>query len=864
MSENSKKGRRQSKSVPIIKRSSQKPKSTSIKDISVLLLGRRTGLLIDPTGVIKDKYGLEDVDSFWASEETNPEIRLRTKQAHMVHPGRFEREKIIPRKNVAQISKVTELSYTMKNRSETSTIDAAISLDFFDSSSSKTQNFDGKGETAGKELVSVNFSSSSSVLLSSNVSTDSSNLILHQTTMQALNRTERSDPSYIQNAPIIEKVHDTDTSASGESNRRSEDHDSFSSLDALDLRFFDGEQNAALNTPGQPQESLTISAIIKNIDAASGTGDVNSEILSSGSLAPCGKHFFESPKPGEINIALFKDDVGAPVTNAGPNYLEISNQIFNAESESITTPNQRIKNSRVYGNVSQLERSHDGAQNSSPCSVSSDMELISPSPARVAVKNSRSNTNHFVARASLDQDCSSTPACVSYSDVNSCGGTSGIFDDLLREDETVWSPSERLQISSGAIPGGIVDLNSALLACNPDKTLKSGIPPAMGARTGDMQMCISSSLPVSELPVETCYQNGSVPGGQLEVSTMPGPMLAFCAVGMPGDCTATPRIAQQSKISTLSSVVSPAQTLLLDKSSGSLSGRDECLQSRFSPGDHHNCELAEFGDVDTSHESNVPIPCSRLTPRPSTTEINNSEVTLAMFPSHSDYAASSKVTGPATQEQPKSCRIRKATQSAIAAVCTSGLEIVGRSRRQVIRPLQFWRHERVEYLRASGAPTPEICTVVFRSPEQPASGAAGGKKRAAKSTARRASSSVAGELDFGEDLDATGSSDRTLDKDGGAAAKTCIRKQVIKRRATKSGGRVRKPTPKQIGRIRSAPQSAKGRKRATPEEPALPAAKAGPAAAGDGTRTPKKIIKRRLYEAAMKAFHDDRFDDGTE
>ena len=208
----------------------------------------------------------------------------------------------------------------------------------------------------------------------------------------------------------------------------------------------------------------------------------------------------------------------------------------------------------------------------------------------------------------------------------------------------------------------------------------------------------------------------------------------------------------------------------------------------------------------------------------------------------------------------------------------------------IIKPLQFWRHERVQYIRTPGAPLPEISSIVLRSPE---SNSGLKLKRAAIRAKGPDSKSVKeGEARDESDRDSEALSDPTNSLGNTAAIpavelegrnkssqdgslkqrKRCAggtkKKAILTGRLKLSVGSGRDRTVIEVGspgscvRRMAEPRSKGANLKRQPST--SPPAVAGGAVVGRRTEGVGKVAKRKLYAAAMAAFRDDRFDGSDE
>jgi hypothetical protein len=226
--------------------------------------------------------------------------------------------------------------------------------------------------------------------------------------------------------------------------------------------------------------------------------------------------------------------------------------------------------------------------------------------------------------------------------------------------------------------------------------------------------------------------------------------------------------------------------------------------------------------------------------------------------------------------QPQPRQQAAAAGTVVTVAWASGWEDTGRGRRNRVRPLQFWRHERVEYVRTTGAPVPEVCAVVLRSPESPPARArsradlarsppsagvptpatTGRRGRAVLSPAAE-TEAESGSPDEGGPARRAGASKRRAGGGPNLKAAAAARPKAGAGAGPSAGTR-RTPV--------KTPGAARGRKRAAAaaaggSDPDPPDSEAAAAAAPPPADGVAKATRRRLYAAAVAAFRDDRFDD---
>ena len=912
ITENAIDGRRKSGISSISQNHHKKPHTSLFKDISGFLLGRRTGLLINPIGILKDKYGLEDLDTFWAREEKFETGKQDTQARNKLHTGKFSKERKICDQSISKVSKLTELSYTMRNRSaESFAADLVYPLESFESNQSDVPKFE---ESTGKSAQLVHAINPDSkkdlkgdepMLQCANVSLSGSKSLVHQQRLHPLNETDCNEENIDWNVRrVFERIQDSESSISGESSNKS--RDSLNSLDTLDLRFLDVKPGTA----SAYQESPTLSAIPQQSNSTSsssrslliGAGELESPGTNASSINSCEYHPelplpFEKAKDGDlVNSAVASD---ASMQNS----IQARNmKLIPTRSEGqVVNPHSPKRSANTFT---------DAACSSTPLSATSDMELVSPSPVRcaAAIGNADCSLSSFHlttdGTATRTSDNGNRPSPNVQYPNPFLERMSGIFDELLRADESAWTPES----GPDKCEGSSVQLQvNQLEKQGSDDFVKSSIKYATSLEgelaEGDMDGSLGSAL--------TAAASSDAPPA-CDVQTLPreSPSTSATTAPIPGDvgvknCTSLPELQTTSAGASQKHHKGSCPNLVVTLTSSSSPGADRNSVGKescsYSPGPGCGSEppistadvsflpagADECADLNCTGGTSEGAEEASCSPRLVALEEVGRQCIASVPPPSKDETAN--VSLPQRDVKPRRAP-KAANNTGAVAVWAEGPQGSGRSRRKVIRPLQFWRNERVEYLRAPGAPIPEICAVVLRSPEQPAGGH-GPRRRASVRMPSKAtklalpprhSSRTAQDSDSDSEPEtSTGGGPVMPADDEGGSGVAGPRGRTPKSQAKKRGGPKKKPSAHaDSGQIRSAAARSSGtggrgsaasrtrisapqpearersRKRSVPEDaPPAPAQRTSGGGCGS-----VKVAKRRLYALAMAAFRDDRFD----
>ena len=850
--------------------SSKKHLRSTFKNISGFLMGRRTGLVMDPTSIPKDRFGLEDLDKFWACEEHLHTNKENINGSNTLSQSTFKNVKRVC-DAIPKLSKFVELSYSMKNQpKQVSEIESTTLLETLSKRKNDDLGIDGAAVVC-EELYDQKMRFGASNNTTSNTSDDSSvsNFARNESRSlisSALGRgSNHSDARMAEPAcpvtpgTVVERIEDS--SVSGDSNAKSDG--SFSSLDTLDLRFFD----AKIETPVVSGESLSVSTIAPA--SAKCSNDENS-VQNTDSVAV-----------GAFNkMPQVRDEC----ENLPQNHSLRGGEAVDITTFSSSSPRTNIMATPASSNQALYPApTKEVKMNSS--SPSSDMEIVSPSPPRREADSGQIKRSNHVCPVLFSGEASmkiSDQEPVPLQDPAAfC--LRGIFDDLLRADESTWTqPQEKPAMPAQAATGW--SSNTSIDEANLiDQRVVTGTPPesATGKRLFPSPSLSTASIPTNLQPTNTVQNLPTDNDREISVSDLEFSVDSIITTPANYKEKQLASIELQHAVEPSTDVATFAEIANDSPEEWAAESLDrEPLQSISSAECLHRIAMLPVAQdvISTSDDQQLEVP-----------EAPVSDYQLCTGTSGAAASADPDLVG---SEKPQ--RVRAARQIKTIANATETWDAsttsFGRGKRLIIKPLQFWRHERVQYIRTPGAPLPEISSIVLRSPE---SNSGLKLKRAAIRAKGPDSKSVKeGEARDESDRDSEALSDPTNSLGNTAAIpavelegrnkssqdgslkqrKRCAggtkKKAILTGRLKLSVGSGRDRTVIEVGSPGScvrqmAEPRAKGanlKRQPSTSPPAI----AGGAVVGSRTEGVGKVAKRKLYAAAMAAFRDDRFDGSDE